>query len=60
MDLYLEAQRNTGLRLPRRWWDHPALDILVIRAGHASEEGEGGGGRIQLHKNKRERESRIG
>ena len=32
------AERNTGLRLYRRWWEHPALDILGMRAGHAEAE----------------------
>ena len=32
-DLCLSADRNPGLRLSRRWWTHPSLDILEIRAG---------------------------
>ena len=45
MDLYLAADRNTGLQLSMLWWDQPALDILGIRAGHAASEvgGEGTG-----------------
>ena len=38
MDLYLEAERNPGLRLSRKWREHPALDILGIRAGHTEAE----------------------
>ena len=41
MDLCLASERNPGMRLSRRWWDQPALDILEIRAGHAAV-GEGG------------------
>ena len=33
MDLCLEADRNPVLRLSRRWWDHPNLNILGIRPG---------------------------
>ena len=41
MDLCRMAERNPVLRLSRKWWEQPALDILGIRAGHAaSEEGE--------------------
>ena len=41
MNLCLEVERNPGLRLSRRWWYQPALDILGIRAGYAIvEEGE--------------------
>ena len=44
MDLCLAAERNPGLRLYRRWWYQPALDILGIRGGHAEAEGGGGDG----------------
>ena len=40
-DLCLAEEQNPGLRLPRRWQEHPTLDILGIREGHAAaEEGE--------------------
>ena len=39
MDLYLVAEQNPGMRLSRRWWEQPELDILGIRAGHAAAEG---------------------
>ena len=47
------------MRLYRRWWEQPSLDILEIRAGHAAEEG---GGRLQGRKSwrLREREIRVG
>ena len=38
MELCLAPERKPWLHLSRRWWDHPALDILVIRAGHAAAE----------------------
>ena len=38
MDLCLAAEHNLGMRLSRRWWDQPALDMLVIRSGHAAAE----------------------
>ena len=28
MDLCLVAERKTGMRLSRQWWEHPALDIM--------------------------------
>ena len=34
MDLCLVAERDPVMRLSRRWWENPALDILGIRAGH--------------------------
>ena len=39
MDLCLAAEQKPGLRLSRRRWEQPALDILGIRAGHAAAEG---------------------
>ena len=39
MDLCLETEHNPRLRLSRRWWEQPALDILGIRAGYAASEG---------------------
>ena len=42
MELCLEAECKPILRLSRQWWDQPALDLICIRAGHASEEGWGG------------------
>ena len=47
MDLCLTEERNTGMRLSRRWWEQPSLDIMGIRAGKVAAEGEeetGGGG----------------
>ena len=39
MDLCLAAERKPVLQLFLwRWWEHPALDILGIRAGHAEAE----------------------
>ena len=46
MDLCLAADRKPGLHLSRRWWEHPDLDILGTRSGHASVEGGYRGGRI--------------
>ena len=37
--LCMAAERNPGLRLSRRWWKQPDLDILGTRAGHAAAEG---------------------
>ena len=42
MDLRLVADRKTGLRLSRRWWEQTDLDILGIRATNAEEERGGG------------------
>ena len=36
MDLCMASERNPGMRLSRRWWEHPALDILGIKAGHSA------------------------
>ena len=38
MDLCLEAERRPGIWLLRRWWEHPSLDILGIRAAHVAED----------------------
>ena len=38
MDLYLAAERKLGLRLSKKWWEQPAMDILRIRAGHVAAE----------------------
>ena len=47
MDLCLAAEQKPGMRLSRRWWEYPALDIMGIRAGQVDVEGGGGyGGRI--------------
>ena len=42
MDLCLAAEQSPGLRLLMRWWEQPPLDILVIRAGHATSKDGGG------------------
>ena len=39
MDLCLAAERKPGMRLPRRWWEQTALDILGTRAGNVELEG---------------------
>ena len=39
MDLCLAAEWNPGMRLPRRWWEQTALDILGTRAGNVELEG---------------------
>ena len=39
MDLCLETEQKPGMCLSRRWWEHPPLDILGIRAGRAAAEG---------------------
>ena len=41
MDLCLAAERKPVIRLSRKWWEHPALDIMVIRAGQVAAEGGG-------------------
>ena len=41
VDLCLAANRNPGLCLYMQRWDHTALDILWIRAGHVAAEGVG-------------------
>ena len=40
--LCLAAEYKPGLCLSRRWWEHPDLDIMGIRAGHAEEDGGNG------------------
>ena len=40
MDLCLVAERDLGLRLSRRRWEQPTLDILGIRAGNVVAEGK--------------------
>ena len=42
MELCLVAEQNPGMRLSRRWWEQPVLDILEIRVGHAIAEVRGG------------------
>ena len=44
MQLCLAEERNPGMRLSRRWWKQPGMDILGIRAGHSAEEVGGGDG----------------
>ena len=39
MDLCLAAERKPGMGLSRRWWEHPTLDIMGIRAGQVAVEG---------------------
>ena len=41
VDLCLAAERKPGMRLSRKWWEQPVMDILGIRVGHASS-GRGG------------------
>ena len=36
MELYLAAERNTGIRLYRRWWEHPPLDTMGIGSGQTA------------------------
>ena len=43
MYICLVVELHPGMRLSRRWWEKPALDILEIRAWHALAEGGGGG-----------------
>ena len=38
MVLCMVVERNPGLRLYRRWWEHPVIDILKILAGNSSGE----------------------
>ena len=38
MDLCLAEERNPGMRLSRRWWNQPTLDIMRIRTGQAATE----------------------
>ena len=38
MELCMAVERRMGMRLSRRWWDKPTLDILWIIAGHAAEK----------------------
>ena len=39
MDLCLVSDRKPRMHLSRQWWEHPALDIMWIRAGQAASEG---------------------
>ena len=39
MDFSLSAEQILGMRLPRQWWEKPALNILGIMAGHEAAEG---------------------
>ena len=41
MTLCIAAKRNMLLKLSSQLWEHPPLDILVIRAVHAAAEVEG-------------------
>ena len=56
--LCLAAKWKTGMRLSRRWWKQPALNILGIRVDQAAAEGGGGGWR--KNRRQRDRESRLG
>ena len=38
-ELCFAADRKPGMRLSRRWWKKPDLDIMGIRAGQADMEG---------------------
>ena len=40
MDLCLAAEQRRVMRLSRRWWDQPNLNILGIRAGRAAKNME--------------------
>ena len=60
MDLYLVENRNPGMRLSRRWWEQPAMDIRVIIVGHVAAEGGGGEGRVQMNRRDNEMDIRIG
>ena len=42
MDLCLAAEQKPGMRLSRRWWEQPNLDIMGIRSGYAVAERGGG------------------
>ena len=57
MGLCVAVEQKPVIRLSRKWWDQPAMDILGIRVRHA--EAEGGGGR-RGQENQRERDSRLG
>ena len=35
MEFCLAAERKTGMKLSKRCWEYPALDIPGIRAGHS-------------------------
>ena len=48
MDLCLVVEQKTGLRLYMQWWEHTAMYILGIRAGHVAEEGRGKTGLEEL------------
>ena len=39
MEFCLAAERKPGMRISRRWWDHPALNIQRIRTWSESAEG---------------------
>ena len=39
IDFCLAVERKPGMRLSRRWWENPALDITRIKAGQAAAEG---------------------
>ena len=39
MELCLEAERKPGMRIYRKWWENPDLDIMYISMGKVSAEG---------------------
>ena len=39
MKLCLEAESKPGIRLSRKWWEQPDMDIMGIRVGKASVKG---------------------
>ena len=44
MECFLASELKLGLRLSRQWQEHPTLDILGIRVGHAEAKAVDGGG----------------
>ena len=48
MDLCLAAERNPEMRLSRKCWEQPALDIMWISVGQAAVEGAEETGRRRI------------
>ena len=38
MELCCETERRPEMRILKRWWEHPALNILGIRVEHAAAD----------------------